>query len=387
MTIAPPIDRSQVEQIVREIVLSQIGGPPGKPNLVVSVSARHVHLTDQDVETLFGAGHKLTVAKSLYQDGHFAAEETVMVVGPRRRMLPTVRILGPTRPESQVELAFTDSISLGIDMPVRASGQLEGTPGCVLVGPKGVVELRKGVIRAERHVHMGPADAEFYGVKTRGNKFVFSAGNREIVTLRFELAADKTLAKSPVAALIKATKECPRELPVREESLDIPVPPVVVKQDIESEKKRLARLRREYKALKARAAKLRTRINALAKKGKEDDDLLIDWSKMAHMVSLHRRYIDEAKFSVLLTQRRWYEQAVKDPVRRRKLMKKAMNGIAETRLPELRIVGRLHEYVRQFYISRKASRLGRRDLLAQAVTDAALSNTARQSMAARARRK
>ena len=148
-------------------MLAQVGGPPGKPNLVVSVSARHVHLTDQDVETLFGAGHKLTVAKDLYQDGFFAAEETVMVVGPRRRMLPTVRILGPTRPESQVELAFTDGISLGIDLPVRPSGDIDGTPGCVLVGPKGVVELKQGVIRAERHVHMGPADAEFYGVKDK----------------------------------------------------------------------------------------------------------------------------------------------------------------------------------------------------------------------------
>jgi propanediol utilization protein len=167
MTMNPPIDRSVIEQIVREIVLAQVGGPPGKPNLVVSVSARHVHLTDADVETLFGAGHKLTIAKDLYQDGFFAAEETVMVVGPRRRMLPTVRILGPTRPESQVELAFTDSISLGIDMPVRASGDIKGTPGCVLVGPKGVVELKQGVIRAERHVHMGPADAEFYGVKDK----------------------------------------------------------------------------------------------------------------------------------------------------------------------------------------------------------------------------
>ena len=162
-----PIDRNLVEQIVREIVLSQVGGPPGKPNLVVSVSARHIHLTDHDVETLFGAGHKLTVAKDLYQDGFFAAEETLMVVGPRRRMLPTVRILGPTRPESQVELAFTDGISLGIDLPVRASGVIDGTPGCVLVGPKGVVELKKGVIRAERHVHMGPVDAEFYGVKDK----------------------------------------------------------------------------------------------------------------------------------------------------------------------------------------------------------------------------
>lgn len=167
MTVAPPLERRVIEQIVREIVLAQVGGPPGKPNLVVSVSARHVHLTDQDVETLFGVGHKLTVAKDLYQDGFFAAEETVMVVGPRRRMLPTVRILGPTRPESQVELAFTDGISLGIDLPVRASGQIQGTPGCVLVGPKGVVELKQGVIRAERHVHMGPADAAFYRVKDK----------------------------------------------------------------------------------------------------------------------------------------------------------------------------------------------------------------------------
>jgi putative phosphotransacetylase len=167
MSTTKTIDRGLIEQIVREIVLSQVGGPPNKPNLVVSVSARHVHLTDQDVETLFGAGHKLTVAKDLYQDGFFAAEETVMVVGPRRRMLPTVRILGPTRPESQVELAFTDGISLGIDLPVRASGVIDNTPGCVLVGPKGVVELKKGVIRAERHIHMGPADAEFYGVKDK----------------------------------------------------------------------------------------------------------------------------------------------------------------------------------------------------------------------------
>ncbi len=164
MSIAAPIDRSVVEQIVRQIVLAQVGGPPGKPELVVSVSARHVHLTDEHVETLYGAGHKLTVMKELYQEGFFAAEETVMVVGPRRRMLPSVRVLGPTRPQSQVELAFTDGISLGIEMPVRPSGKLDGTPGCVLVGPQGVVELKQGVIRAERHVHMGPADAECYGV-------------------------------------------------------------------------------------------------------------------------------------------------------------------------------------------------------------------------------
>jgi len=164
MSMAPSVDRGLIEQIVREIVLRHVGAPEGKPELVVSISARHVHLTDEHVETLFGPGRTLTPAKDLYQEGYYAAEETVMVVGPRRRMLPSVRVLGPTRRESQVELAFTDGISLGIDLPVRQSGNVAGTPGCVLVGPQGVVELKRGVIRAERHVHMGPADAEFYGV-------------------------------------------------------------------------------------------------------------------------------------------------------------------------------------------------------------------------------
>src|SRR5262245_17836895 len=171
--ISTTLDRAVVEQIVRQIVLQKVGAhnPPApqtqsyEPNLVVSISARHCHLTDEHVEVLFGAGHKLTPGKPLYQDGFYAAEETVMVVGPRRRMLPTVRVLGPTRPASQVELAFTDSISLGIDAPVRHSGRIDGTPGCVLVGPKGVVELKQGVIRAARHVHMNFQDAESYGVK------------------------------------------------------------------------------------------------------------------------------------------------------------------------------------------------------------------------------
>jgi putative phosphotransacetylase len=146
-------------------VLREAGAPPAWPNLVVSISARHVHLTDEHVEILFGAGRTLTQMKPLYQDGFYAAEETVMLVGPKRRMLPTVRVLGPTRPHSQVELAFTDGISLGIDLPVRPSGKIDGTPGCVLVGPKGVVELKQGVIRAERHVHMNFEHAAQYGVK------------------------------------------------------------------------------------------------------------------------------------------------------------------------------------------------------------------------------
>src|SRR6476620_6779460 len=177
MNAAAQLDRSIVENIVRQIVQAQTGGTKSssgepvasesaKSNLLVSISARHCHLTDEHVEVLFGPGAKLTPEKPLYQDGFFAAAETVMVVGPRRRMLPTVRVLGPTRPFSQVELAFTDSISLGIDAPVRHSGNIAGTPGCVLVGPKGVVELSEGVIRAARHVHMSNRDAESYGVKT-----------------------------------------------------------------------------------------------------------------------------------------------------------------------------------------------------------------------------
>jgi propanediol utilization protein len=174
MASAPTLDRSTIEQIVRQVVLKQVGAAnqfgaySAMPDLVVSISARHVHLTDAGVETLFGSGHTLTPMKPLFQDGFYAADETVMVVGPRRRMLPAVRILGPTRPYNQVELAFTDGISLGIDLPVRASGRIEGTPGCVLVGPKGVVELPQGVIRAERHVHMNVLDAERYGVQDGG---------------------------------------------------------------------------------------------------------------------------------------------------------------------------------------------------------------------------
>ncbi len=168
------IDRHRVEALVRNLVTTRlsVGGsapavaPRTQPHpLVVNISARHVHLTEEHVETLFGKGAKLTVHKDLYQDGYFAAEEQVAVVGPRRRMIPNVRILGPCRPESQVELAFTDGISLGIDLPVRISGDVKGTAGCVLVGPKGVVELKEGVIRAARHVHMGPEDLAFYGVK------------------------------------------------------------------------------------------------------------------------------------------------------------------------------------------------------------------------------
>jgi putative phosphotransacetylase len=188
------LDRGAIERIVREIVLAQAPAdkPTGEPKLVVSISARHLHLTDEHVEVLFGRGHKLTPMKNLYQDGFYAAEETVMVVGPKRRMLASVRVLGPTRPRSQVELAFTDGISLGIDLPVRASGNISGTPGCVLVGPHGVVELKEGVIRAERHVHMSNQHAAYYGV-TNGERMSLRIDSSCAVVLRDLLVrADET---------------------------------------------------------------------------------------------------------------------------------------------------------------------------------------------------
>jgi propanediol utilization protein len=178
---APKLDRAQVEQLVREVLrdrwAARVPGAPGgsdyrqpssngQPNpLVVNVSARHVHVTQADLETLFGPGSKLTKMKDLYQDGEFASEQTVNLIGPRNRMIPNVRILGPTRDYTQVELSYTDGVYLGIDLPLRISGNHEGTSGGVLVGSHGALNISKGVIRAERHVHMSPADAKYYGVE------------------------------------------------------------------------------------------------------------------------------------------------------------------------------------------------------------------------------
>lgn len=154
------LTRDQVERSVRAILARRAA-----PNVVVNISARHCHLTQEDVNILFGVGYQLTEMKRLFQATDFAANESVAVVGSRQRMIPNVRILGPCRKFSQVELAFTDAISLGIDVPVRLSGDVEGTPGCLLIGPKGSLVMPRGVIRAERHVHMGPSDASYYGVE------------------------------------------------------------------------------------------------------------------------------------------------------------------------------------------------------------------------------
>lgn len=134
--------------------------------IIVETSARHIHLSEQDLETLFGKGYQLTKKKDLSQPGQFACEERLTVVGSKGEM-NRVSILGPTRNQTQVELSLTDARSIGVEAKIRESGDLEGTAGCKLVGPKGEVEIPCGVIAAKRHIHMTPEDAEKFGVQDK----------------------------------------------------------------------------------------------------------------------------------------------------------------------------------------------------------------------------
>ena len=134
--------------------------------VMVETSARHVHVTEETLEILFGKGYQLTKKKDLSQPGQLACEERVQVIGPKNSF-PAVSILGPTRPADQVELSASDARSIGVAAPVRESGDIAGSGACKLVGPKGEVELKEGVIVAKRHIHMTPEDAENYGVKDK----------------------------------------------------------------------------------------------------------------------------------------------------------------------------------------------------------------------------
>ncbi|MDE6520103.1 MAG: phosphate propanoyltransferase [Ruminococcus sp.] len=132
-------------------------------NFIVETSARHIHVTQEHLEILFGKGHELTKKKDLSQPGQFACEERVTIVGPKKE-LAGVSILGPVRPETQVELSATDARSIGISAPVRESGDVAGSGACKIVGPAGEIEISEGVIVAKRHIHLTPADAEELGV-------------------------------------------------------------------------------------------------------------------------------------------------------------------------------------------------------------------------------
>jgi putative phosphotransacetylase len=146
----------------------------------IGLSNKHLHLKAEDVNILFGKGHELTPTKDLVQPGQFACEEKVDIVGPKST-LKGVRVLGPARPETQIELAMTDARALGIKAPIRESGKLDDTPGCKLVGPCGEVELDHGVIGALRHVHLSAAQAEEAGVKDKDIVSIKVQGERGLI--------------------------------------------------------------------------------------------------------------------------------------------------------------------------------------------------------------
>jgi len=148
--------------------------------LPVNISARHVHLCPEHIEFLFGKNHSLTPVRDLMQPGEFAAKEQVIMVGPKG-ILQNVRVLGPPRKTTQVEISRTDAYTLGLTPPVRDSGNHEGTPGCILVGAMGGLKIERGVILAERHIHMPQDLAEKMGLKDRQMVKVRTDGERKVI--------------------------------------------------------------------------------------------------------------------------------------------------------------------------------------------------------------
>ncbi|HYG57525.1 MAG TPA: phosphate propanoyltransferase [Symbiobacteriaceae bacterium] len=174
------MEEKVVELIVREVmarVKEQQGG--GNRQVLCNVSARHIHLSQPHVEALFGEGYQLTKLKDLMQPGQYACNETVAVIGPKTTF-PKVRVLGPARGDTQLEVSATDARTLGVQPMVRMSGKIEGTPGITLEGPKGRITVDKGVIVAARHIHATPADAERLGVKDGQIVRVRKVGERAI---------------------------------------------------------------------------------------------------------------------------------------------------------------------------------------------------------------
>lgn len=158
------ISSAQIAAIVKKVI-SGMENTESTGDVPIGVSNRHVHLTREHLDILFGKDYELTKAKDLSQPGQFAANETVTIIGPSLRPIEKVRVLGPLRKASQVEISMTDSYVLKVKPPVRESGNIAGSSPITLVGPKGVVTLSEGCIIANRHIHMSPADAERYGIK------------------------------------------------------------------------------------------------------------------------------------------------------------------------------------------------------------------------------
>lgn len=165
---------NEIAKLVTEQLKDNVDVYDPSQTVPIGISARHVHLCREDVEILFGKGYQLTKKKEL-MGGQFASNECVTIIGIKLRAIENVRILGPERKQSQVEVAKTDAIRLGINPPIRQSGDLAGSAPVALVGPAGVVYLKEGCIVAQRHIHMSPADAAKFGVK-----------DKQVVKVRFD---------------------------------------------------------------------------------------------------------------------------------------------------------------------------------------------------------
>lgn len=174
------MDKCAVQRRVQLAVSESVFRKTGKIFVPVASSARHIHLSRADVEALFGAGYQLQKFRNLSQPGQFACQEQLTVVGPKGE-LKKVRVLGPERKATQVEIALTDSFALGIRPPVRMSGKTAGSPGCKLVGPKGSVDIPEGVIVAARHLHLSGAQAAMFGLRDGQVVRVRSEGERAVV--------------------------------------------------------------------------------------------------------------------------------------------------------------------------------------------------------------
>ena len=172
------VDIQAITEAVIKAVNAQKAEKSAEGDIPVGVSNRHIHLTKEDMETLFGAGYELTHLKDLSQPGQYACKETLTIVGPSLRPIENVRVLGPLRKASQVEISRTDSFTLKVKPPVRESGSLAGSAPITIIGPKGVVSLKEGCIIANRHIHMSPEDGAKYGVNDGDYVTVDAVGER-----------------------------------------------------------------------------------------------------------------------------------------------------------------------------------------------------------------
>lgn len=176
---------STLREVLNEVISDEV---------VVGVSNRHIHLSQEDLEKLFGAGYKLSKMKDMKQPGQFAAKETVTIEGSKGKF-EGVRILGPVRKETQVEISISDSFKLGVKPPIRESGKLDGTPGIKIIGPKGSVVKERGVIVAGRHIHMPKYIADIRGYKDGELVNVETFGERKMVLYNVLLRVGSNMAK------------------------------------------------------------------------------------------------------------------------------------------------------------------------------------------------